>query len=159
MEKIFPRLGVRFVAIADGYDVRDDEDPNADMMPMINFFNGYHSKQTSKKTRASKKVMAQAGKFIGTKAPFGYVIDPEAAKVVKTIFKYACQGLGYKAIARRLRDDNIFNPTAYNNVKYPELYKSPYWRQPHDWSRRRRAAATRGAPGEGKEAPEAQSPS
>jgi len=76
MEKIFPRLGVRFIAIADGDDGRDNEDPSADMMPMINFFNEYHSKQTSKKTRASKKVMAQAGKFIGTKAPYGYILDP-----------------------------------------------------------------------------------
>lgn len=70
MKKIFPRMGVHFIAIADGYGP-DEEDPSADRMPMINFFNEYHSKQTSKKPRASKKVMVQAGKFIGTKAPFG----------------------------------------------------------------------------------------
>lgn len=143
MEKVFPRMGVRLISIADGYDGQDDEDPSADMMPMINFFNEFHAKQTSKKTRASKKIMSENGKFMGSKAPFGYIldpadkhhllVDPEAAKIVKTIFKYACQGLGYKAIARRLREINAPNPTAYNNEKFPDHHKSEYWKQPHDW--------------------------
>jgi len=87
--------------------------------------------------------MEAQGKFIGSKAPFGYVIDPEdkhhllidpeAAETVKLIFRYAGDGLGYKAIARRLREQNILNPTAYNNIKFPSFHKSEYWRQPHDW--------------------------
>jgi DNA invertase Pin-like site-specific DNA recombinase len=114
-----------------------DDEPSADMVPIINFFNEFHAKQTSRKTRASKKVMAQGGKFIGTKAPFGYVIDPddkhhllvdeEAALTVRLIFQYACDGLGFKAIAKRLRDAGVMNPTAYNNIRFPTLHKSEYW--------------------------------
>jgi len=143
IENIFPKLGVRFISIGDSYDSLFDDEPSADMVPIINFFNEFHAKQTSKKTRASKKVMAQSGKFIGTKAPFGYVIDPddkhhllpdeEAAETVRLIFQYACDGLGYKAIAKRLRDAGVLNPAAYNNIKFPTLHKSEYWRKPHDW--------------------------
>ena len=95
--------------IGDIYDSLFDDEPSANMVPIINFFNEFHAKQTRRKTRASKKVMAQGGKFIGTKAPFGYIIDPddkhhllpdeEAAPTVRLIFQYACNGLGFKAIA------------------------------------------------------------
>lgn len=143
IENVFPKLGVRFISIGDNYDSLFDDEPSADMVPIINFFNEFHAKQTSRKTRASKKVMAQGGKFIGTKAPFGYVIDPddkhhllvdeEAVPTVRQIFQYACDGLGFKAIAKRLRDAGVINPTAYNNIKFLTLHKSEYWRQPHDW--------------------------
>lgn len=143
IENVFPNLGVRFISIGDNYDSLFDDEPSADMVPIINFFNEFHAKQTSRKTRASKKVMAQGGKFIGTKAPFGYIIDPddkhhllpdeEAVPTVRQIFQYACDGLGFKAIAKRLRDAGVMNPTAYNNIKFPTLHKSEYWRQPHDW--------------------------
>lgn len=143
IENVFPNLGVRFISIGDNYDSLFDDEPSADMVPIINFFNEFHAKQTSRKTSASKKVMAQGGKFIGTKAPFGYIIDPddkhhllpdeEAVPTVRQIFQYACDGLGFKAIAKRLRDAGVMNPTAYNNIKFPTLHKSEYWRQPHDW--------------------------
>ena len=77
IENLFPKLSVRFISIGDSYDSLFDDEPSADMVPIINFFNEFHAKQTGKKTRASKKVMAQSGKFIGTKALFGYVIDPD----------------------------------------------------------------------------------
>lgn len=144
IEQIFPRMGVRFIAIGDNYDSLYDDEPSADMVPMINFFNELHAKQSSRKGRASKKLLAHAGKFQGNKAPHGYIkdpankyhllIDPEAAETIKLIFQLACDGLGYKAICRRLRDEGILNPTAYTNIKDPEHHaNSDYWKQPHDW--------------------------
>jgi DNA invertase Pin-like site-specific DNA recombinase len=144
IEQIFPRMGVRFIAIGDNYDSMFDEEPSADMVPMINFFNEFHAKQTSRKTRATKKSMAKAGKFQGSKPPFGYVRDPEnkyhllpdpeAAEVVKFIFQMACDGYGYKAIARQLREKGCLNPNAYINAKDPKHHeKSDYWKEPHDW--------------------------
>jgi len=144
IEQIFPRMGVRFIAIGDRYDSLLDDEPSADMMPMYNFFNEFHAKQTSRKTRATKKSLAKAGKFQGSKPPFGYVrdpqdkyhllVDPEAAEVVRCIFHLACDGLGYKAIARNLRDRGYPNPNAYVNAKDPEHHaRSDYWKQPHDW--------------------------
>jgi hypothetical protein len=137
-------MGVRFIAIGDNYDSLYDDEPSADMVPMINFFNEVHAKQTSRKTRATKQSMAKAGKFQGSKAPFGSVrnpdnkyhllIDPEAAEIVRYIFQLACDGHGYKAITRRLRQKEYPNPNAYVNIKDPEHHaKSDYWKNPHDW--------------------------
>ena len=143
MEKIFPRLNIRYIAMNDGYDSLSENDSNADFAPIRNYFNEWYAKDCSRKTRASFKAMAEAGKFIGSKAPFGYVknpenkhhllVDEEAAAIVRKIFDYAVSGLGYKAISKRLREDGILNPNAYNNIVDPTFYKSNYWRQPHDW--------------------------
>lgn len=144
IEKIFPRMGVRYIAIGDNYDSVFDDEPSADMVPMINFFNEFHAKQTSRKIRATKKSLAKAGKFQGSKPPFGYVrdpqnkyhllIDPEAAETVRYIFQLAGDGLGYKAITRHLRDKGYSNPNAYVNAKDPGHHvSSEYWKQPHDW--------------------------
>jgi len=144
IEQIFPRMGVRFIAIGDRYDSLLDDEPSADMMPMYNFFNEFHAKQTSRKTRATKKSLAKAGKFQGSKPPHGYIrdpankyhllVDPEAAEVIRHIFQLACDGLGYKAICRRLRDEGVPNPNACTNAKDPEHHaKSDYWKEPHDW--------------------------
>lgn len=143
MERIFPRLNIRYIAMNDGYDSMAASDGSADFAPIRNYFNEWYAKDCSRKTKASFKAMAQAGKFIGSKAPFGYVKDPEnkhhllvdeeAARVVRIIFDYAVTGLGYKAIAKRLRDENILNPNAYNNIVDPTFHQSNYWRQPHDW--------------------------
>lgn len=142
IEKIFPKLGVRFISIYEGYDSFIDSE-SADFLPYINLCNERHAKQSGRKSKDAKDHMAAQGKFIGSKAPFGYIldpadkhhllVDPEAAETVRQIFHYASDGLGYKAIARRLREQNVLNPTAYNNIKFPTHHKSEYWRQPHDW--------------------------
>ena len=144
IEQIFPRMGVRYIAIGDNYDSLYDDEPSADMVPMINFFNEFHAKQTSRKTRATKKALAKAGKFQGSKPPFGYVrdplnkyhllVDPEAAEIVRYIFQLSCDGFGYKAITKHLRKNGYMNPNAYVNTKDPEHHvKSDYWKNPHDW--------------------------
>ncbi|MFA6731065.1 MAG: recombinase family protein [Candidatus Izemoplasmatales bacterium] len=143
MEKIFPRLNIRYIAMNDGYDSMAANDGNADFAPIRNYFNEWYAKDCSRKTRASFAAMAKAGKFIGSKAPFGYVkdredkhhllLDEEAAAVVRKIFDYAATGHGYKAISKRLRDEGILNPNAYNNIADPTFHQSGYWRQPHDW--------------------------
>ena len=144
IEQIFPRMGVRLIAVGDNYDSMFDDAPSADMVPMINFFNEYHAKSTSRKTRATKNALAKAGKFQGSKPPHGFIKDPsdkyhllvdsEAADAVRLIFQLACDGLGYKAICRHLRDKGIPNPNAYINQKSPEHHsRSDYWKEPHDW--------------------------
>lgn len=142
IENIFPKLGVRFISIYENYDSLTDSE-SADFLPYINLCNERHAKQSGRKSKDTKDHMAAAGKFIGSKAPFGYILDPadkhhllidlDAAESVRLIFQYACDGLGYKAIARRLRARGVLNPTAYNNIKFPTHHKSEYWRQPHDW--------------------------
>ena len=138
IEKIFLKLGVRFISIYEGYDSFIDSE-SADFLPYINLCNERHAKRSGRKSKDTKDHMAALGKFIGSKAPFGYIldpedkhhllVDPEAAETVRRIFHYAGDGLGYEAIARRLRELNILNPTAYNNIRFPTFHKSEYWRQ------------------------------
>jgi len=143
MEKVFPRLNVRFIAMNDGYDSQELGDGIADFAPIRNYFNEWYAKDCSRKTRASFKAMAQAGKFVASKAPYGYrkdpadkhhlLIDDEAAEVIRMIFDWAAGGQGYKAIANRLRAAGIQNPNAYANRIDPTFHQSNYWRQAHDW--------------------------
>lgn len=87
--------------------------------------------------------MAKEGKFIGSRAPFGYIKDPndrhhlivdeEAATVVKDIFKMFCNGIGYGKMTKILRERKVLNPQAYFNKNNPDYYKSDYWRQDFDW--------------------------
>lgn len=143
MEKIFPRMNIRYIAMNDGYDSMAASDGNADFAPIRNYFNEWYAKDCSRKTKASFTAMAKAGKFIGSKAPHGYIKDPEdkhrllvdeeAADVIRKIFDYAATGLGYKAISKRLREDGILNPNAYANTVDPTYHQSNYWRKPHDW--------------------------
>lgn len=143
IEKTFPAMGIRFISLAENYDSNKDDPATSDMVPFFNLFNEFHAKSTSRKTKTTKISMAKAGKFQGCKAPYGYRLDPadkyhllvdqEAAETVAVIFNLACDGYGYKAVARILRDEKRLNPSAYCNQRTPGHYKSEYWKQPHDW--------------------------
>ena len=70
-EYTFPMAGCRFVALHDGVDsIRDDND----IMPFKNLFNEFYLRDCSKKAKASKKSMAERGRYIGTYAPYGYAL-------------------------------------------------------------------------------------
>jgi len=98
-----------------------------------NWFNEQHSKETSKKVRAVKKIFAESGKFMGTYAPYGYrknpdnkhqlIIDENTAPVVKQIFEMRVQGKGFRAIAIALNESGIMPPRDYyyegRNVSNP----------------------------------------
>jgi len=122
IENIFPRMGVRFICVNESYDSQLDPEME-DFLPYLNIANQLHAKQSGKKSQQARMAMARRGEYIGGRAPYGYVLDsedkhhlvvePETAEVVKKIFRYACDGLGYKAIARRLDEAGIKNPTAH----------------------------------------------
>ncbi len=143
IERIFPKMGIRFISLQENYDSNNDDDATSDMLPFINLFNEFHAKSTSRKTKATKMNMAKAGKFQGSKAPFGYILNPEdkyhlivdeeAAETVRLIFSLACDNYGYKAIGKVLREQKRLNPSAYCLEKNPDHYQSEYWKQPHDW--------------------------
>lgn len=107
---IFPAIGCRFVALNDNVDTIHN---NNDIMAYKNLFNEFHSRDTSKKVRTIRKARAECGKFMGSKAPYGYkkdpdskhhlIIDEQAASVVRRIFDMRCEGMGYYAIACALK--------------------------------------------------------
>ena len=94
-----------------------------DFAPFRNLFNDFYAKDCSKKIRSVKKAQAERGERVGTRPPYGYkkdesnpkqiVPDPEAAEVVKHIFKLCAEGRGPKQIARQLTEEQVVNPSNY----------------------------------------------
>lgn len=120
-EVAFPEADVRFIAINNGVDSVNQQD--SDFTPFLNIINEWYAKDTSKKIRAVFKAKGESGKPLCTNPPYGYVKDPQdrlhwiidedAASVVKEIFHLCMQGLGPTQIAKELTKRNILCPTAH----------------------------------------------
>ena len=114
-EMIFPQKGVRFIAINDGVDSAQGEN---DFAPLRNIFNEWLVRDTSKKIKAVKRSKGMSGKPITSKPVYGYlmdedenfIIDEEAAPVVKQIYNLCLAGNGPTKIARMLTEQQIPTP-------------------------------------------------
>ena len=114
-EMIFPQKGVRFIAINDGVDSAQGEN---DFAPLRNIFNEWLVRDTSKKIKAVKRSKGMSGKPITSKPVYGYlmdedenfIIDEEAAPVVKQIYRLCLAGNGPTKIARMLTEQQIPTP-------------------------------------------------
>ena len=137
----FTDSNIRFIAADDNYDSLVNSDDL--LFPIKNVVNEMYARDVSKKTNAAKKAKARDGQFIGSKAPFGYKIDPNdrhhlivdepAAQVVKRIFRLASEGVGYNKMAKIFREEKVLTPIAYFNLNNPDYFKSDYWRKEFDW--------------------------
>lgn len=137
----FTDSNIRFIAADDNYDSLVNSDDL--LFPIKNVVNEMYARDVSKKTKATKKAKARDGQFIGSKAPFGYKIDPNdrhhlivdepAAQVVKRIFRLASEGVGYNKMAKIFREEKVLTPIAYFNLNNPDYFKSDYWRKEFDW--------------------------
>ena len=111
-EMIFPQKGVRFIAINDGVDSAQGDN---DFAPLRNIFNEWLVRDTSKKIKAVKRSKGMSGKPITSKPVYGYlmdedenfIIDEEAAPVVKQIYNLCLAGNGPTKIARMLTEQQI----------------------------------------------------
>ena len=118
---IFPAYDVRFIAINDDVDSAKGEN---DFAVFKNVFNDYYAKDTSKKIRAVVKMRGEAGEHLASNPPYGYIKDPEnkkrwivdeeAAKVVRRIFDLCIAGKGPMQIAKILTADKVLTVTANN---------------------------------------------
>ena len=114
-EMVFPRKGVRYIAINDGVD---SEQGDNDLTPLKNLFNEWLVRDTSKKIRAVKRSKGMSGKPVTSKPVYGYlmdkeenfIIDEEAAPVVKQIYSLCLAGNGPTKIARTLTEQEIPTP-------------------------------------------------
>lgn len=121
-EITFPEANVRFIAINDQVDSESSVDN--DFTPFRNIINEWYAKDTSKKIRAVFKAKGLSGKHLCTIPPYGYkkdehdkqqwLVDEEAAKVVKEIFSLCMQGYGPTQIARLLTERGIDTPVIHN---------------------------------------------
>ena len=118
-EEFFPLHDIRLVAVSDGVDSDEGED---DFTPFKNIMNEYYAKDISKKRRIVNKMKGNAGVPLSP-PPYGYiknpddprfwVVEPEAAEVVRRIYCMALEGYGLAEIAARLAADGVVNPTYY----------------------------------------------
>lgn len=125
IEKVFPMLGVRFIAITDNYDSLEAQGGyGADMIvPFKNLINDAYCRDISIKIRSHLEMKRKKGEYIGAFAVYGYqkdecnknqlVIDEYAAGVVRDIFTMKLCGLSQQAIADRLNADGILSPMEY----------------------------------------------
>ena len=139
IEIIFPDYDVRYIAINDNVDTLKSEN---ELMAFKNIFNDWYARDTSKKIRAVFKAKGQSGKPLATIPPYGYmksetdknhwVIDEQAAEVVREIFHLCISGYGPSQIARILTERNVLTPTAYaishgRSIPYKSSYKIHRW--------------------------------
>ena len=121
---LFPLLGVRFIAINDGYDSAEEKSLINDyIIPFKNIINDVYCADISKKIRSQLEIKRKKGDFIGSFVPFGYlkskdnknrlVIDETAAEIVRTIFKYKISGMSYQGIADKLNSLSVSSPLEY----------------------------------------------
>lgn len=124
IEKQFPVMGVRFIAINDDFDTNNVTDGTGGvMLHLKNIINEAYALEFSRKIRQQQHRAMLAGEYIGARPPYGYlkasddchklVIDPVAAPVVRQIFEWAAEGVGVNTIARRLTEAGVLTPSHY----------------------------------------------
>lgn len=138
-EVMFVEKNIRFIAINNGIDSSNQTD--SDFTPFLNIINEWYAKDTSKKIRAVMKAKGESGKYLTTRPPFGYtkspddktkwIVDDEAARVVKMIFDLCLEGYGTTQIARILKDKKVLTPFSYWNTK-GQVFKCS--ENPYNWS-------------------------
>ncbi len=141
LENYFPEKNVRFIAVGDNVDTRDEYDYDDLIIPIRNLFNQAYPADISKKIRQAFKTKANNGEFFGAYAPYGYKksasnknileIDDEAAETVVNIFKLAAyEGYGYKRLSKKLRRDKVLTPSAYRAKRADK----PLTGNPYNWN-------------------------
>ena len=118
-EEFFPEHDIRLVAVSDNIDTAEGEN---ELAPIRNLFNEWYARDISKKRRISNKIKGNAGEPMG-QPPYGYIKDPddpkrwivddEAAQVVRRIYSMTLEGYGTEQIATQLERDEILTPRAY----------------------------------------------
>lgn len=142
IDYVFPAFGIRFIAIQDNVDTANRDNGAMDMMPIMNVFNEWHAANTSKKIRAVKRANALAGKFSGSRAPYGYIkgtdekrtfqIDEEAAPIVKRIFEMYASGISPYKIAEILNNEGVPSAGRLTFLRTGEKIRNsehPYWEE------------------------------
>ena len=118
-EEFFPDHDIRLVAVSDNIDTAEGEN---ELAPIRNLFNEWYARDISKKRRISNKIKGNAGEPMG-QPPYGYIKDPndpkhwivddEAAQVVRHVYSMTLEGFGTEQIAAQLEKDDVLTPRAY----------------------------------------------
>ena len=140
---MFRERGVHFVAIANGVD--SDDQTTGEFAPFLNIMNEWYLRDLSRKQKTAIRVKGESGKPITNSAIYGYkkdpedkhrwLIDEEAAAVVRRIYRLTIEGKGPYDIARILFDDQVETPAVYFGKQKKGLWKSKEeFPNPYNWS-------------------------
>ena len=138
IEKIFPFLGVRFIAVNDNYDSLGDKKASDDLIiPFKNLINEAYCRDISVKIRSQLEIKRKNGQFLGSFAAFGYlkdeqdknklVVDQYAADIVRDIFKWKLEGVSPQDIADALNRLGVLSPMEYKRslgMKFTTSFKT-----------------------------------
>lgn len=138
IEKIFPFLGVRFIAVNDNYDSLGEKSASDDLViPFKNLINEAYCRDISVKVRTQLEIKRKSGQYIGAFAVYGYmkdetdknrlVVDEYAADIVRDIFSWKLDGMSPQDIAVRLNQSGILSPMEYKKslgMKFATSFKA-----------------------------------
>ena len=138
----FAKYGVRFIAVNDNFDSIDPNSIDNDFAGIKNWFNEFYARDTSRKIRAVNKAKGERGEHLTTNPPYGYkkdpddpkkwIIDEEAAAVVRRIFDLCMEGRGPLQIAKLLTSEKVLTPAEYAR-KEGRTTPTPEPSIPHQW--------------------------
>ena len=141
-EILFPKKGVRFIAINNNVDSAAPQDN--DFTPFLNIMNEWYAKDTSNKIKAIFKSRMKDGMRCSGSIPYGYkrkpddkqtlIVDKPAAEVVRKIFRLACQGNSTTAIADILTAEQVLIPAAYAALHNPKNCRHKNVTDPYRWN-------------------------
>lgn len=123
LQKTFPALGVRFIAIGDHFDSKSADTSETNIVvPMKNFVNESYCSDISQKVRYVKKMQRENGEYIGPHPVYGYkrdkmwnklIVDEYPAQIIRTIYRWKMEGISAFASSNRLNEAGILSPMAY----------------------------------------------
>lgn len=139
--EMFRQKDVRLIAVNDGTDTLHGDD---DFLPFRNIMNEWYAKDTSKKIRSTFKAKGDAGKHVASSTPYGYmkdpedknhwIIDEEAAEVVRRIFKLTLEGYGSFQICKILEADKVEIPAYHQQKMGMGLWQTRQLDHPYRWT-------------------------
>ena len=139
-EEFFPEHDIRLVAVSDNIDTAEGEN---ELAPIRNLFNEWYARDISKKRRISNKIKGNAGEPMGP-PPYGYkkdpddpkrwIVDEEAAQVVRRVFRMTLDGYGTEQIATIFSEEKILTPIAYWREKGVNRPGKSTLRGPYMWN-------------------------
>ena len=142
IEMYFPQKNIRYIAITDGIDTLNSN--QNDIMPFKNILNEMYAKDTSKKVKSAIQSRMREGTYIGSKAPFGYLKDPDNKRrliidektkpIIELIYKLCLEGKGTQLISQELMKRKIPRPSAF--VENAEKLYGLTEEKKYQWSHR-----------------------
>ncbi len=145
ISRVFPFMGVRFIAVNDNFDSSRPQDIDSLDTSFKTLIYDLYSRELSGKVKAAKKMRAEKGLFLSPFAPYGYVKDPEnknrllvdeeAAQIVRRIFTLTAKGAKPLEIAAMLNRDGVPTPMLYKRMagcsrtRWPSVHEENFWTQ------------------------------